>query len=439
VNGGSAATGATTVIGLNGGVGIGGSSDSQWLQVPLIQEYTLDLQYQLGHNWVADVTYVGTHGTHLYDWNRPVNVGLLVPGAPNSPTDAQNEMMVVGSNFRGTPASLPFNDPNNTNPATQIRDNVTTNVAGRVSYLGFGTGSVATTGTFGDSLYNSLQASLKHQFANGIFIQASYTFSKLMTNINASESGAGIAAGGNVLSGNAGSNDPLNMAQQYGLAAFNRPQRLVIAYSYNLPWKHTEGFSGKALGGWSISGVTTIQDGDPLTVVDSRAGLIYYGAGAPPNASIPFGSSDGRAELASATNCNVYGVCQSSIPLATSGSNDSRLNDWINPAAFQAPPCIGGTVQGSCATSGGSFGWGNSAVGSVSGPGQNNWDFSIIKNTPLTEGVTLQFRSEFYNVWNHPQFNPPNNNYELLGQGFGQITSSSVPPRVVQFALKFLF
>ena len=444
VNGGSAATGATTILGLNGGVGIGGSSDSQFLQVPLIQEYTLDMQYQLGHNWVADIGYVGTHGTHLYDWNRPVNVGLLVPGAPNGPTDPQNEMMVVGSGFRGTPASLPFNDPNNTNPATQVLENTTGNVAGRVSYLGFGTGSVATTGTYGDSLYNSLQASLKHQFANGIFVQASYTWSKLITNVNASVSGAGIAAGGNVLSGNAGSNDPLNLGQQYGLAAFNRPQRLVIAYTYNLPWMHTEGLSGKAFGGWSISGVTTIQDGNPFTVVDSRAGLIYYGAGAPPNASIPFGSSDGRAELASAGNCNGFGVCRSTIPIATSGSNDSRLNDWINPNAFQAPPCIGGMTEGECATSGGSFGWGNSAVGSISGPGQNNWDFSIMKNTPLKEGITMQFRTEFYNVWNHAQFNPPNNNLETFTNSpitnqFGVITSSSVPPRVIQFALKFLF
>ncbi len=441
---GTPETGATTIKGLNGGVGIGGSSDSQFLQVPLIQEYTLDMQYQLGHNWVADVGYVGTHGIHLYDWNRPVNVALLVPGAPNGPTDPQNQMMVVGSGFRGTPASLPFNDPNNTNPSTQILENTVGNIPGRVSYLGFGTGAVATTGTYGDSLYNSLQASLKHQFSNGIFIQASYTWSKLITNVNASVSGAGIAAGGNVLSGNAGSNDPLNLGQQYGLAAFNRPQRLVIAYTYNLPWKHTEGLSGKAFGGWSISGVTTIQDGNPFTVVDSRAGLIYYGAGAPPNASIPFGSSDGRAELASPGNCNALGVCHSTIPIATSGSNDSRLNGWINPAAFTTPPCIGGTVVDECATSGGGLGWGNSAVGSISGPGQNNWDFSIMKNTPLKEGITMQFRTEFYNIWNHPQFNPPNNNFESftnspLTNQFGVITSSSVPPRVVQFAVKFLF
>jgi hypothetical protein len=429
--------GATTILGLDGGVGLGTTSDSEWLQVPLIQEYNVDLQYQVGHNWVADIGYVGTHGTHLYNWNQPINVGFLVPGGNNGPTDPQNKMMMVGQPFRGTPSSLPFNDPGNTNFETQIHQNLLTNVAGRVSYLGFGTGGVTNTATYGDSVYNSLQASLKHQFASGFFLQASYTWSKLITNINSSISGAGISAGGNVLSGNSGSNDPLNLSQQYGPAAFNRSQRLVIAYSYNLPWKHTEGFSGKALGGWSISGVTTIQNGNPFTVTDNSAGMIYYGQGVPGSASIPFGSSQGRAELASFGNCNANGVCKSNVPIATSGSNNSRLNGWINKAAFTAPPCIGGTIEGACLASGGGFGWGNSAVGSITGPGQNNWDLSIIKNTQITEALNLQFRSEFYNVWNHAQYNPPSNN--INSASFGQITSSSVPPRVIQFGLKLLF
>ncbi len=94
-------------------------------------------------------------------------------------------------------------------------------------------------------------------------------------------------------------------------------------------------------------------------------------------------------------------------------------------------------MQGDCAGSGGSTGWGNSGTGIISGPGQHNWDFSAIKNTKITEGTSLQFRAEFYNIWNHPQYNPPNNNVNATG--FGAISSSSVPPRVVQFALKFLF
>ena len=73
-------------------------------------------------------------------------------------------------------------------------------------------------------------------------------------------------------------------------------------------------------------------------------------------------------------------------------------------------------------------------------PGQNNWDISLIKHTKITEALNTEFRAEFYNVWNHSQFNPPFNNYGGgTSSNFGQITSSSVPPRVIQYALKLLF
>ena len=72
------------------------------------------------------------------------------------------------------------------------------------------------------------------------------------------------------------------------------------------------------------------------------------------------------------------------------------------------------------------------------GPGQFNWDMAILKNTKITEWGTLQFRAEFFNIWNHAQFNPPGNNVNDP-TNFGVITSSSNTPRVIQFGLKFLF
>jgi hypothetical protein len=107
-------------------------------------------------------------------------------------------------------------------------------------------------------------------------------------------------------------------------------------------------------------------------------------------------------------------------------------------AFTDAIPCIGGTVVGSCATSGGGTGFGDSGVGSVMGPGQHNWDISVIKNTKVTEGTRVEFRAEFYNIWNHPQFNDPTNNM-VTTSSFGLITSASVPPRIIQFALKYYF
>ena len=426
----------------------------------MVQQYNLDLQYEVAHDWVVDVGYVGSHGAHLYDWAHTINYADLAPGAPNGPlpSDKQDSRMILGSGAPGVPNSFVFNDVGNTNAATQVTTNTyytggaPGNVLGRVPYLGIGTTGLSQTTTQGDSLYNSLQVGLKHQFSHGLLIQASYTWSKLMTNINSPEAGGGISAPGNVLSGGASSNDPLDFAQQYGLAAFNRPQRLVIAYSYDLPYHHTEGLNGKILGGWSVSGVTTIQDGEPFTIIDGNAGTIF-GAGG-------FGGGGVRAELASPGKCNSYGVCQSAVPVTTSGSNESRVVSglsgacganigWVNLFAYgdcsglfgsfaaTGAPCIGGTVQGDCQGSGGGTGFGNSSVGALMGPGQHNWDISLMKRTKITERLNTEFRAEFYNVWNHPQFNPPVNN--VADSTFGQIQNSSVPPRIMQFAVKFLF
>ncbi|HEV3482339.1 MAG TPA: carboxypeptidase regulatory-like domain-containing protein [Candidatus Acidoferrales bacterium] len=431
---GTPGTGATVITDNGRTQGLGTTSDSEFLGVPKAQQYNLDLQYEVARDWIVDVGYVGSHGTHLYDWARPINISFLAPNAPNEPlaSDKQNSRMILGSGAQGTPTSFPINDAANTNPATQVIENTGTNAIGRVSYLGFGTGGLSTTSTRGDSLYNSLQAQIRHQFSHGLLVQASYTWSKLITNINSSEAGAGISAPGNVLSGGASSNSPVDFGQQYGLAAFNRPHRLIVAYSYDLPYRRMNGFAGHVFGGWTVSGITTIQNGEPFTITDGNGGRIYYGS-----SGVPFGGGGVRAELASPTQCNTFGVCQSAVPIATSGGVESRINGYVNPAAFANTPCIGGTTIGSCLTSGGATGFGNSAVGSISGPGQNNWDMTAIKNTKITEGLTLQFRAEFYNVWNHSQFNPPVN--DRSNANFAKIFSSSVPPRVVQLAVKFVF
>ncbi len=267
----------------------------------------------------------------------------------------------------------------------------------------------STTSTQGDSLYNTLQLQLRHQFSHGLLIQASYTWSKLITNVNSPEAGGGIAAPGNVLSGSASSNDPLDLGQQYGLAAFNRPQRFILAYSYDLPYKHTQGFAGHAFGGWTVSGVTTIQDGEPLTVIDGNAGTIYYAGAA------GFGGSGIRAELnpANTGTCNSFGVCQG-IGLSTTGSTEFRaLHGFINPAAFTSAPCIGGTVQGNCAGSGGGTGFGNSAALAQAerkakqggAPAYNYW---FQWQTPILDGTPRAFHcSELPFVFYHTEVRAP--------------------------------
>ena len=448
-------------------LGTASNSNQMSNRLPLTQEYNLDFQYDLGHGWVADVGYVGTHSIHLLNQGSPINTAHLVGspatllcGGVTGDCNPQDLAMFKNPNFPGG-NPIPFNDPANATPVTV---NTTQNTNARVSYLGYSAGGLTATNTVGDAHYNSLQAELRHNFSNGMLLQASYTWSRNNTNVNSAE--PGLLDVGQTDFGTSGSNNPLDFAQQYGPYSGERTQRLIVSYSYDLPWKSTEGISGKVLSGWTVSGVTTLQNGQPFTITDAGGGSIYGGAS--------------RALLSPAFTgkCGSNGVCQPSKSVGTSGSTTARvLSDlpgsatynplnpvgWINPSAFtsfasipaDSPYCIGGVPApfpfgpGSpTKTCGAAFaanywiagtGWGNSPIGIITGPGQWNWDMSLQKNTKITEWGTLQFRAEFYNVWNHPQFNNPITTAASSGSTFGQINSTSVAPRVIQFGVKFLF
>lgn len=208
--------------------------------------------------------------------------------------------------------------------------------------------------------------------------------------------------------------------------------------------------------------MTTIQNGLPFTMIDgSTTSLMYYGSGYSAGAT-------SRAELADPVNCDSFGNCKSGIPINTPGGIEARLGGafggpgFINAAAFVPTPLFGGIpnphwapgdpATGCNGTATGSGGtpiaqfvecgrnFGNSGVGIMSCCMQHNWDLSIIKNTQvggLREGANLQFRAEFFNVFNHAQFNPPVN--DRNSPNFGRITTALVPGRAVQFALKYIF
>jgi hypothetical protein len=210
----------------------------------------------------------------------------------------------------------------------------------------------------------------------------------------------------------------LDQHQQYGPSSWNRPQRFILNYQYELPFGKHQGASGKLLNGWSISGITTIQGGVPLTFTDSAAGTIY-------------GASGGRAQM-----CSGY----THGDIATSGDIHQRLGgvsggSYINKDVFCAPPTGGIYGNGT--------GYGNSGVGIFLGPGQFNWDISLLKDIKIREGHSFQFRTEFYNAFNHAQFGAPNTARNTTSgaadRNFGTITSTTVNPRIIQFGFKYMF
>jgi Carboxypeptidase regulatory-like domain/TonB-dependent Receptor Plug Domain len=336
---------------------------SQTIHTPLVQQYNFGVQYEFAPNWVIEVGYVGSSGINLMDIYRNYNTAQLA-----TPTDPINGQTA----------------------------NTLANLSLRVPYLGYQSSGLQGTDFVGSSNYNSLQATVRKQFSRGLSMQAAYTWSKSLSNL------VPDAATGGYLGAN--SNDPQDLRQQYGPLAFNHPQRLSVSYVYQLPIPEQSGITGKLVNGWSVSGVTTVQDGTPLTITDATAGSIY-------------GIPNARAQL-----------CPGEFLIRSPGPVSSNLNDYINSAAFCAPPTGGIYGDGT--------GFGDSQVGTVLGPGQFNWDIAIIKETHITENQTIVFRSEFYNAFNHSQFNNP---ATAVGPTLGQITSTSVNPRLIQFALKYSF
>jgi len=332
-----------------------------------------------------ELGYVGTHGYHL---------------AVTSNSRQINEAQLASP----------------TNPVNGITADTTSNASLRVPYLGFSPSGLAMYNTDTSNKFNSFQATLRKQFSHGFQMQGAYTFSRAF--------------------GTVFNYDDPNIAR-YALNAAYHPQRLAITYSWDLPLGTHQGLMGKMANGWNLAGVTTVQDGTPLTITDTRGGSIYgFGAGA--------------SQLSTAEYCPGMAAANA----ASSGGNEQRLGGlnggqgWFNKAAFFGISAAGTTIGG-CATAGATgtpaigngTGWGNSGVGIVLGPGQFNWDATLQKTTKvggIHEDASLIFRVEMFNTFNHPQFSNPSV-VDVSKPTFGQITSSSVNPRLIQFALKYVF
>lgn len=260
--------------------------------------------------------------------------------------------------------------------------------------------------------FNSLQATVRKQLSYGVSFQAAYTFSRAFASSYVGNASASLA-----------NNVPV--VQVYGLNANYRPHRFTVNYSWDLPFGSPSGLVGKLVNGWTLSGVTTIQNGLPLTVTDTRLGSIF---GSPVTSNAQYASGMGRDNVS--TSGSLFDRVKAGLALAPTVGGG-----YLNPAAF-----TNGT-SASLPEYGNGQGYGNSGLGVVLGPGQHNWDMTLSKMTTvggIREGATLQFRAEFFNIFNHAQFNTPGVALNAAAT-FGKITSASVNPRLIQFALKYAF
>ena len=249
-------------------------------------------------------------------------------------------------------------------------------------------GSNAYMKSMANSSYNSFQASLQHRDKYENFVIA-YTWSKSMDNG----------------SGTLDATNPYNPRLSRGLSIFDVPQNFVASYTIQLPfdkWSGNGMLAKRLTSGWALSGITTFASGEPI-------------------------------QLSETDDNSLSGTFLAPVDVPSYADNGSKLyvdrnprhgNPYFNPNYFVQEPL--GQI-------------GNAMRRFFVGPGLNNSNLALLKDTKISETKEVQFRAETFNVFNHAQFNNPSGNFNNTGQGgFGYVTSAR-DPRIMQVALKFLF
>jgi hypothetical protein len=375
-------------------------------KLPYSEHYELSIQRQFGSNTVFSFSYVGTQGHKLLTSieSNPGNQALCLQlnQAPFNPTPGTVNCGPFGEGNQYTlPAGVDY--PSAATPAVQLVPASTCGTHGPAqcvvngTYTVFGPqnnvqvfGNNPFEATIAQSSYNSLQASVRHTGNYSTFLFG-YTYSKCMD--DASELIEGI--------------NPFNPRASTSLCAFDVKHNFVASYEAKLPFDrmfHTSsGWKNALASGWAISGITSFVSGLPVS-------LSF------PNDNSLTGTQNTSAPI--------------DLPDFTAGkilqtTNPRKGGTYFNTSLFSDEPL--GQI-------------GNAKRRFFYGPGLNNWDMALLKDTKLTESKTIQFRFEAFNIWNHTQFSGQlSPGFGAFGSsGFGVI-SAAYDPRILQVGLKFLF
>ncbi len=307
-------------------------------------------------------------------------------------------------------------------PGTNILATSAPGVGLYVPYPDFNSGG-SYAATEGNSYYHSLQATLEKHYANGLNFLTTYTWGHCRSDSGDLLNGGAIGYRAPYVPG-------FGIQGDYGNCDFDIRNVFHFSGGYELPFgkgKHfmssVGGVASQIVSGWSTMWIATLEGGQPITL------------------GCPVGTTSG-------TGCNDLLV--PGVNPHGSGAPDH----FLNPQAFIQPCPPAGAAQPSGPCAGGIAGLGllGGANGQVTGPGVGRLDFSIFKQFQLTERYRMEFRSEFFNVLNHPTFNAPGfggngvvaiaGSTDYTNSNFGKIGSTRFPfndPRQIQFALKLYF
>jgi hypothetical protein len=266
------------------------------------------------------------------------------------------------------------------------------------------------------SNYNALQAKLEHRISNGLYLLGAYVYSRAIDNGSTTTQGD-FASGSSAEPQNA-----FDFAAERGPSDNNATHRFVASYVYDLPigrqgalLKGVTPAWNRLVGGWQINGATVVQSGMPFTpLVSSGDAAINAGPGGAVRPNI-VGNPNRPGSVAANPGCSAPATVH-------------NATNWFNPCAYVVPTNA----------------FGNAGRNSLVGPGFVNFNLSIFKNIPLAERYNVQFRSEFFNLFNHTNLGLPDPSIDQAGAGLinstvNQAQLAAQTSRLVQFALRFTF
>ena len=369
---------------------------------PYVQQWNFDIQRQLPGNLLFDIAYAGSKGTHLpmHDQNLNQMPDKFLPiGAPST-ADVSNLTQLVPNPFAGNCTGC-------TGPLKSGSMGTQNMVKQGQLLLPFPQfdGIAMAEPDNRDSIYHSMQLKVQKRFTAGAQVLASYTVSKLIDDTN-SEINWLEASPVSWNDSNAN-----NLHSQRSLDTFDVPQRLVLGAVLDMPFgrgkkyaTNVNGVMDKLVSGWGLDTIVTFQRGFPIIIGGCPGPLSNNG--------IPNAGCDRPDRTA--------------LSHQTSGSVGQRVADWFDTAVFTKPTTFG-------------YGTDSRTEPNIRTDGIKNFDFSFFKNTKFgpDERLGAEFRAEFFNGFNHPQFNPPDSGFG--DANFGRVTAQYNLPRLVQFALRFTF
>ncbi len=369
----------------------------QNLKPPTLISYSLRLEHQLTPNTAFTIGYVGSHGYHEVvglDANEPAPV--ICPASP-CPATYPTLYTASGATVTGLPV-----------PAGTYY--VPAACSATVTTCNSSLGPTWTWYSVGDSSYNALEIDVNHRFSKGLSLRGVYTWSRALDD-------------GDSLNGTTANNapglvsNPFDIRADWGPATYNATNVAVINAVYELPFGHGQmfasdmsGWSDRLVSGWSINSIITAQSGLPFT---------------PQLSYNPSRNGDTKNPVRPFINPNFSGP----VILGKPG-------EWFNPDAF--------LTESNAATMNGFYG--NLGRDTLIGPGLATWDFSVLKDTPIRERLSLQFRAEIFNILDRANFNTPNlilatlsGTTPVANPAAGVVTSTSTTSRQIQFGLKLLW